>query len=73
MHGRKLGFVIIGIILLAGGWVGPAWAADLKIASVDIQRAVNECQAGKEAKKAITKEMEKFQVRCGETERASDD
>jgi len=59
MHRPKFGFVI-GVILLAA-WVGPAWAADLKIACVDIQRAVNETQAGKDAKGAITKEMEKFQ------------
>lgn len=51
--------VVIGMILL--GWFGSALAAELKIAYVDIQKAVNECNAGKEAKKAITKEVEKFQ------------
>ena len=35
--------------------------AELKIGIVDIQRAINDCQAGKEAKKAIIKEAEKFQ------------
>ena len=51
--------MVIGIILV--GWFGSVFAADLKIAYVDIQRAVNDCNAGKEAKKVITKEVEKFQ------------
>jgi outer membrane protein len=55
----KTSVVVIGMILL--GWFGSALAAELKIAYVDIQKAVNECNAGKEAKKAITKEVEKFQ------------
>jgi len=58
MYGKKASF-IIGMILL--GWFGSVWAADSKIAYVDIQRAINECNAGKEAKKAITKDAEKFQ------------
>ena len=57
MRGKSL--VVIGVILL--GWFGSVLAAELKIAYVDIQRAVNECNAGKEAKKVITKEVEKFQ------------
>ncbi|NWF92544.1 MAG: OmpH family outer membrane protein [Syntrophaceae bacterium] len=60
MKGKRLG-VIIGIALILGGWVGPSLTAELKIGFVDIQRAVNECSAGKEAKKILTKEMEKFQ------------
>ena len=39
----------MGILLWEGS--GAVWAADFKIAYVDIQRAVNECNAGKEAKK----------------------
>jgi len=58
MYGKKVSFAI-GMILL--GWLGSVWAADLKIAYVDIQRAINECNAGKDAKKAITKDVEKFQ------------
>jgi outer membrane protein len=58
MVGKKLG-VVTGMILL--GWFGSVWAADLKVAYVDIQRAINECNAGKEAKKVITKEVEKIQ------------
>jgi len=51
--------VLIGMILL--GWFGSDLAADLKMAYVDIQRAVNESNAGKDAKKLITKDVEKFQ------------
>jgi outer membrane protein len=58
MVGKKLAMVI-GMIIL--GWFGSVWAAELKIAYVDIQKAVNECNAGKEAKKTIQKEMEKLQ------------
>jgi outer membrane protein len=60
MDGRRLA-MIIGIILILGGWVGSALAAELKIGCVDLQRAMNECNAGKEAKKTIGKEMEKLQ------------
>jgi outer membrane protein len=59
MYGKRIGRVI-GMIILTG-WLGSVWAADFKIAYVDIQRAVNECNAGKDAKKAIAKEVEKFQ------------
>ena len=58
MYGKKLG-VVVGMVLL--GWFGSVWAADLKVAYVDIQKAMNECNAGKEAKKAIQKEMDKLQ------------
>lgn len=46
-----------------------AWASELKIGCIDIQRAVNECNAGKEAKKIIAKEIEKFQRLYGEKQR----
>jgi outer membrane protein len=49
----------VGVVLF--GFLGSALAADYKIAYVDIQKAVNESNAGKDAKKAITKEVEKFQ------------
>lgn len=58
MVGKRLG-VVAGIVLL--GWVGSVWAADLRVAYVDIQKAINDCNAGKEAKKAITKDLEKIQ------------
>ena len=59
IYGKRLG-VVMGILLL-GGWIGSGWAVDYKIGCIDIQRAVNECNAGKDAKKAIAKEVEKFQ------------
>ena len=58
MCGKKVSFAV-GMILL--GWLGSVWAADSKIAYVDMQRVINECNAGKDAKKAITKDAEKFQ------------
>ena len=67
MFKRVVGMVV-GILIM-GGWFGSALAADLKIGSVDIQRAINECHAGKEAKKAITKELEKFQRSIAEKQK----
>ena len=53
---------VVGIALLAGGFLASsAGSADFKMGSVDIQKAVNECNAGKDAKKEIAKEVEKFQ------------
>ncbi len=61
INGKTLGRWV-GMAVLLGTWlVGAAWAQDMKIGSVDIQRAVNECQAGKDAKKRIMAEVEKFQ------------
>jgi outer membrane protein len=60
MCGKRL-VIIIGIILFMGGWLGSVLAAELKIGFVDIQKTMNECNAGKEAKKTIGKEMEKLQ------------
>lgn len=57
MYGKKL-VMIIGIVLL--GWCGSVLAADLKIACVDIHKAVNECNVGKESKNTIVKEAEKL-------------
>ncbi len=58
---RKRLYWAIGILILMGGWLEPVLAADIKIGFVDIQKAVNECNSGKEAKKAIVKEVEKLQ------------
>lgn len=55
--------LLIGINLIS------AWASELKIGCIDIQRAVNECNAGKEAKKIIAKEIEKFQRLYGEKQK----
>jgi outer membrane protein len=69
MFKTRLGMVI-GILIMGGGlWFGSALAADLKIGFVDIQRAVNECNAGKDAKKVIAKEVEKFQRNIAEKQK----
>jgi outer membrane protein len=60
MCGKRL-VIIIGIILFMGGWLGSVLAAELKIGCVDIQKTMNECNEGKEAKKTIGKEMERLQ------------
>jgi outer membrane protein len=67
MHGKRLGWVI-GIILIAG-WVGSGWGSDLKIACVDFGKVMNECQAGKDAMKAFSKEQEKLQRQNGEKQK----
>jgi outer membrane protein len=63
---------VIGLLILIGG-VGQAFgqtpASPLKIGFVDIQKAINECNAGKEAKKAIVKEVEKFQRQFAEKQK----
>ena len=63
---RKIFRMAVGILLLIvlGGLLSEAAYSQnvsMKIGSVDIQRAINESQAGKEAKKALAKETEKFQ------------
>jgi outer membrane protein len=52
---------ILVLILIGGLLTGRVYSAEIKIGWVDIQKAVNECDAGKEAKKALTKEAERFQ------------
>jgi len=59
MYGK---FIRIFVLIIIGGLLaGRVYSADIKIGSVDMQKAVNECNAGKEAKKVLTKEVEKFQ------------
>ncbi len=59
MYGKFIGILVSMII--GGLLTGTVYSADTKIGSVDMQKAVNECNAGKEAKKVLTKEVEKFQ------------
>jgi outer membrane protein len=49
------------VILIAGLLTGAVYSEDLKVGAVDIQKAVNQCNAGKEAKQTLTKEVEKIQ------------
>jgi len=60
MKGKRV-VMIIGIIFFLGYWLELSLAAELKIGCIDIQKVMNECNAGKEAKKAMSKEMEKLQ------------
>jgi outer membrane protein len=65
MH-RKSSRMAVGILLLiaVGGLLTEkvySQNVNIKIGSVDIQKAVNDCNAGKETKKTLTKEVEKFQ------------
>jgi len=58
---RRFG-MMIGILIFTGGlFTSPARSEGIKIGSVDIQKAINECKEGKEAKRVLTKEVEKFQ------------
>ncbi len=58
---KRMG-IVVGLVLFSGALLsGLARSAEIKLAYVDIQRAVNECNLGKDAKKEITKEVEKFQ------------
>lgn len=57
---KRMGFwTFWGVMILA--WTAGAWGADpLKIGYVDMQRALNQCVAGQEARKTITGEVEKM-------------
>lgn len=65
MHIKSFGRVVgILLLIIVGGLLAEEvypQIINIKIGSVDIQKAVNDCNAGKEAKKALTKEVEKFQ------------
>ncbi|MGO8990736.1 MAG: OmpH family outer membrane protein [bacterium] len=52
---------ILVLIIIGGLLTGRVYSADLKIGWLDMQKAVNECNAGKEAKKALIKEAERDQ------------
>ena len=54
--------IMIAVLALAGllGWTSHVAAQEaLKIGYVDLQRALNECEAGKVAKEKFKKEVEK--------------
>jgi len=55
-------FIGILVFMIIGGlFTGTVYSADIKIGSVDMQKAVNECNAGKEAKRVLIEEAEKVQ------------
>jgi outer membrane protein len=59
--GKKLLMTIAIAILTGGLHIGPARSVELKIGSVDIHKVVNECNEGKEDKKALAKKVEDIQ------------
>jgi outer membrane protein len=66
---RKKVWIGILVVILLGEGLLPVWSAEVKIGLVDIQRAINESQAGKDAKKALAKEAEKFQKQLQDKQR----
>lgn len=79
MTAYRRALMVITVVLLlfwvGGLFTGVVYSQSLnpKIACVDIQRAINECNAGKEAKKALTKEAEKLQNLIFEKQRELQD
>ena len=61
MNKKKIGIMIGIFLLVESGFTLSMAFGELKVGCVDIQRVMNECQAGIEAKKVIAKEMEKLQ------------
>jgi outer membrane protein len=76
-YGKSFRIAVIVLFSLAVGGLLTARSysqtSSIKIGSVDIQRALNECDAGKEAKKALTKEVEKFQRLVAEKQKELQD
>lgn len=71
MSGKTIALAIGFLWFFTG--IGPVFAQApapaFKIGVIDIQKAVNECNEGKEAKKAIIKEVEKFQRQFAEKQK----
>jgi len=76
VYGKSFRIAVAVLFSLAVGGLltGRVYSqALIKIGSVDIQRALNECDTGKEAKKALTKEVEKFQRLVAEKQKELQD
>lgn len=58
---RMAGWLVVALAAAAGGTATRATAADLTIAVVDMQRALNECDAGKKAKDQVKAKFERSQ------------
>ena len=56
-------------MIIGGLFTGTVYSADIKIGSVDMQRIINECSAGNEARKVIAQDGEKFQRLIAEKQR----
>ena len=57
MNKKKVGIVIGMFFLIESGFTLSMAFGELKVGCVDIQRAMNDCQAGIEAKKVIGNEI----------------
>jgi outer membrane protein len=67
-------FIGVLVFMIIGGlFTGAVYSADIKIGSVDMQKAVNECNAGKEAKKVLIKEAENVQRLIAEKQKEVQD
>jgi outer membrane protein len=70
----KGSIVMLAAVLLAGPAV---WADEFKLGTVDLQRALNECDAGKKAKEDFKTQVDKLQAELakqkGEIEKIKDD
>ena len=60
-HRRPSGRAAVVAALVCIGLAAPVRAAELRIAVVDMQRALNECDAGKKAKDQVKAKFEKSQ------------
>jgi outer membrane protein len=73
---RKRVMRSIGIFLLimAGGILGrEGYPAEFKVGTVDIQKAINECVGGREAKRALSQEIEQFERLTAEKQKELQD
>ena len=67
---KRLGVIIASVLLVAA--TGPAWCGEMKVGFVDLQRALNESNAGKEAREQFIDEMERLQVNLRNEKEAVD-
>jgi outer membrane protein len=62
------------LLIMAGGVLGrEGYPAELKVGTVDIQKAINECVAGREAKRALSQEIEQFERLTSEKQKGLQD
>jgi outer membrane protein len=61
MNKKQIGMMMGIFLFIESAFTLSMASGELKVGCVDIQRAMNECQVGVEAKKVIGKEMEKLQ------------
>jgi len=72
IHKKLIGSLAF-IVAIGGLLTGRVYSADIKIGWVEMQRVVNECNAGKEARKGLIQEAEKFQRLIAEKQKELQD